>query len=104
MDFYEKWEQMAPESKIAVTALFKSTGIDIEKEILSLRERKNGEPVWIRLSDAARIANVSPYTVRRWCSDRRIAWRKLNNARCGRVLISRASLTSFIDNCKGQEA
>ena len=47
MDFYEKWEQMSPESKIAVAALFKGTGIDIEKEILSLCERKSGEPDWI---------------------------------------------------------
>ena len=104
MYFYEKWENMSPESKIAVAALFRSAGIDIEKEMLSLCERKSGEPVWIRLGDAARIANVSPYTVRRWCANRLIAWRKLNNACCGRVLISRASLTGFIDNCKGKEA
>ena len=103
MDFYEKWEQMSPESKIAVAALFKSTGIDIEKEILSLCERKSGEPDWIGLNTAARIANVSRCTVRRWCMNNLIEWRKLNKARCGRILISRASLTGFIDSCKAQE-
>ena len=103
MDFYEKWEKMSPESKIAVAALFKGTGIDIEKEILSLCERKSGEPDWIGLNTAAGIANVSRCTVRRWCMNNLIEWRKLNKARCGRILISRASLTGFIDSCKAQE-
>ena len=104
MYFYEKWENMSPESKIAVAALFKSAGIDIEKEILSLCERKSCEPVWIGLSAAARIANVSQYTVRRWCASRLIEWRKLNKARCGRIIVKRASLINFIDACKGKEA
>jgi hypothetical protein len=104
MYFYEKWENMSPESKIAVAALFKSAGIDIEKEILSLCERKSGEPVWIGLSAAARIANVSQYTVRRWCAGRLIEWRKLNKARCGRIIVKRASLIDFIDECKGKGA
>jgi len=104
MYFYEKWENMSPESKIAVAALFRSAGIDIEKEILSLCERKSGEPVWIGLSAAARIANVSQYTVRRWCAGRLIEWRKLNKARCGRIIVKRASLINFIDACKGKEA
>ena len=104
MYFYEKWENMSPESKIAVAALFKSAGISIEKEILSLCERESCEPVWIGLSAAARIANVSQYTVRRWCASRLIEWRKLNKARCGRIIVKRASLINFIDACKGKEA
>ena len=104
MYFYEKWERMSPESKVAVAALFRSAGIDIEKEILSHCERKSDEPVWIGLSAAARIANVSQYTVRRWCAGRLIEWRKLNKARCGRIIVKRASLINFIDACKGKEA
>ena len=104
MYFYEKWENMSPESKIAVAALFRSAGIDIEKEILSHCERKSDEPVWIGLSAAARIANVSQYTVRRWCAGRLIEWRKLNKARCGRIIVKRASLIDFIDECKGKGA
>ena len=104
MDICNKWKGMSPETKIAIVALFKNADIDIEEEIFAASRNKISDPIWIRLGDAARIANVSPYTVRRWCADRLIAWRKLNNARCGRVLVSRASLTGFIDNCKGREA
>ena len=101
MNIIKKWASMPEGTKMAIIALFKEGGIDIEHEIFSqvMVAGDDGETAWVRLGQAAKITRMSTYTVRRWCEQGLITWRKLNKARCGRILINRASLMSFIDGC-----
>ena len=106
MNIIKKWASMPEGTKMAIIALFKEGGIDIEHAIFSHGEIESddGENAWVRLGQAAKITRMSTYTVRRWCEQGLIKWRKLNKARCGRILINRASLMSFIDGCDMKEA
>ena len=100
MDLYKKW-QMAPNSiREAIAQLCNAIGIDFEKDFLSNYKVPERTSQWISLREAAAYANVSTFTVRRWCYAQKVVSRKLNPARCGRILISRDSLAVFIDSCK----
>ena len=100
MRIVQKWATMPPAIKQASIEIFKSIGVDIEKVLEDHVDKK--ETTWIRLGEAAKIACVSPYTVRRWCTRRWIRWRKLNRAKCGRVLIDLASLENFLAGEEGE--
>ena len=76
--------------------------LQIPEEILAsclTAESIKGEEKWITLKDAADYAKVTPWTVRRWCTAHFIVWKKLNRARCGRIIIDRCSLQNFIMRC-----
>ena len=87
-----------------VSAAAKLLQIPEEKLSSLLKERNtldSGEK-WVTLKEAAEYAKVTTFTVRRWCTARRIVWRKLNRARCGRVIIDLRSLQQFIrTGCAG---
>lgn len=92
---------MPSENRNAVVALCKSADIDIEKEIFACREEGAS---WISLEEAAKIVDLSKFTVRRWCKSGVVIWRKLNPARCGRIVILRSSLMAYIEHCVPREA
>ena len=89
---------MPASTKAAIISLCGSGGIEIEKY---LSQQGNDGCIWLRLIDAATFAHVAPCTVRRWCRQGLVKWRKLNLARCGRILIDRASLHEFIESRVG---
>ena len=64
---------------------------------LSASPDDEAEDEWITLKAAAGFAKVSIWTMRRWCRKGVIS-KKTSQARCGRILISKASLRGFIDN------
>ena len=92
---YNKWQSMPAECRSAVIGLCCNAGIDIEHEIMAQNEEDSKR--WISLQEAAQIAKVSVFTIRRWCDKNYVKWRKLNRAKCGRILINRCSLLGFID-------
>ena len=93
---------MPSESRAAIEALFRAAGINFERDCL--QQSATDCDIWIRLNEAAKIANVTVYTIRRWCASGLIEWRKLNKARCGRVLVNRSSLMKFINDCEIKRA
>lgn len=78
-----------------------AAGFDFRNECLEHDAAKPTESRWMRLEEAAAVAGVSTFTVRRWATAGKVEFRKLNRARCGRILILRESLYRFIEvTCK----
>ena len=77
-----------------------AAGFDFYNECLEHKATRQ-ESHWMKLDDAAAFAGVSTFTIRRWATAGKIEFRKLNRARCGRILIRRESLYRFIESLEG---
>lgn len=77
-----------------------AAGFDFYNECLEHKATRQ-ESHWMKLDDAAAFAGVSTFTIQRWATAGKIEFRKLNRARCGRILIRRESLYRFIESLEG---
>ncbi len=77
-----------------------NAGIDFVAECLDKEEKTANirQATWLHLDAAAQIVGMSVHTVRRWALAGKIESRKLNHARCGRILIRRDSLYRFLES------
>ena len=84
----------------SIATLLMPYGIDFSAMWREHQDRKNetvNAEEWLNLKEAASFAKVSIWTVRRWCR-KGVKSKKTSHARCGRILISKASLKDFIEN------
>ena len=65
-----------------------AAGFDFYNECLEHKATRQ-ESHWMKLDEAAAFSGVSTFTIRRWATAGKIEFRKLNRARCGRILIRR---------------
>lgn len=75
-------------------------------EMLSNHHANKGqqkEAEWLTLEEAAQFARVSRWTIRRWCKQGKLDFRKTNRARCGRIIIRATSLCNLIDSFNNPE-
>ena len=84
----------------SIATLLKPYGIDFRemwrREQSTQNDQADSDEL-MTLKAAADFAKVSVWTMRRWCR-RGVISRKTSRARCGRILISKASLKKFIDD------
>lgn len=97
-----KFNALPAEKQQLVVVACRNAGFDFHSECLEHESPQLQEVSrWMKLDDAAAFAGVSTFTIRRWATAGKIEFRKLNRARCGRILIRRESLYRFIESLEG---
>ena len=96
------FKALPAEKQQLVIVACRNAGFDFHSECLEHDSTKPQEVSrWMKLNEAAAFAGVSTFTIRRWATAGKIEFRKLNRARCGRILIRRESLYRFIESLEG---
>lgn len=97
-----KFNALPVEKQQLVVVACRNAGFDFHSECLEHESPQLQEVSrWMKLDEAAAFAGVSTFTIRRWATAGKIEFRKLNRARCGRILIRRESLYRFIESLEG---
>lgn len=77
----------------AAETMLRTYGIELRP---LLAQSKEEPQTWISLTEAARYAAISRWTLRRWIADGKVRASKSSRARCGRILVSKPSLDNFL--------
>lgn len=97
-----KFNALPAEKQQLVVVACRNAGFDFHSECLEHESPQLQEVSrWMKLDEAAAFSGVSTFTIRRWATAGKIEFRKLNRARCGRILIRRESLYRFIESLEG---
>ncbi|MDD5597208.1 MAG: helix-turn-helix domain-containing protein [Victivallaceae bacterium] len=97
---YNRWQAIDQKIRELIVSAFNMAGINFVRDYVGTENKEypcRDKEEWLDLKQAAAFACVSPYTVRRWIRTRGLKGRKLNGAKCGRILVHAESLRHFIE-------
>ena len=92
---------VTPGTAQAVKLLFAADGLDFDEVMSIYQKYRDQEPrgrkdCWLTIKEAMGIARVSRATLWRWIRGGQVKAVKLSKARCGKILLSSASLEALL--------